>query len=157
MNGKKSPKIQIKPALPVVCMGVKTGKGRLTKLGQLERFLPIKVQLSTAGYVLGKYLFNFHFSKQAAPEAWGQRFAVKLSTQRGHGTLGWQLEADTCPRGNSWEQNSASSCQSLGVRGPLGFYYTQAVASSIAALSLAEIIHRIQTCASARVWKELSP
>lgn len=63
MSGKKTPKIQIKPALPVVCMRVKERKGRLTKLGELEKFLPIQVQLSTAGYILGKYVVNFHFSE----------------------------------------------------------------------------------------------
>lgn len=72
MSSKKSPKIQTEPALPVVCM-VKAGKGGLTKSGDLEKFLPIQVQLSTAGYILGKYLVNFHFSEAGSSRSmWGE-------------------------------------------------------------------------------------
>lgn len=44
-----------------------------------------------------------------------------LSTQRGHGALGWHLEDRTSPGRNFWEQDSASSRQSPGVRGSLDF------------------------------------
>lgn len=89
--------------MPAVCTKVKAGKGRLTKLGELEKILPVQVQLSTAGYILGKYLVNVHFLKEAAPEACGQRFAAQLlSTQGGHGAPGSGVAAGG--KYLSWEE-----------------------------------------------------
>lgn len=101
MSGKKSPKIQIEPALPVVCMRVKAGKGTLTKLGELEKFLPIQVQLSTAGYTLGKYLVNFHFSEAGSSRSTWAEVCSKAAEHR-EGPWGTGVAAGG--KFQSWEE-----------------------------------------------------